>query len=370
MIFKFVFSSLVLYIFCLSVQAQISFVDAVHKQGIPALNVYHKNGTLIGFTDKDGIFNFLEGAKESIPKPWEVVVQHVSYERASFTLLENQKTQILELIPRTNTIAEIVVDRKHRDVVVLRGYYRALETFNLQHKYYSDGIIVYYIPLTKGKMKYQLIDYRVYRDSSVVRDYDKKMSGFFQIQRVPSLSTKGLLERLEKLNLREESNTGITKILKNDVEVGNIRPSSDGETMQYFRDGVLPDSIRHTKIFRLEAKIKNAVNLETFVKRPLAASSPADLQNIYQNVVGSIKRKNEYGHIPYEGLAEFYVMERSFLTAEEYKKIEKQLERNIYKTPMKSQFKRKFWEDLKAHQIPDVSEALGLHLGTKLKLIE
>src|SRR5690606_25348964 len=98
--------------------------------------------------------------------------------------------------------------------------------------------------------------------------------------------------------------------------------------------------------------------IENYASTMVDHITPFDLTSIYQNIVATIKRKSEYGHLPYEALNEFYVLERRHISSKEYRSIEKELTKNIYKTPRKSSYSTRFWENLDVHKIPPMSSGL------------
>lgn len=244
-----------------------------------------------------------------------------------------------------------------------------METFNLQHKYFSDGIIEFYIPLVKGKPKYKLIDYRIFLDSAVVVDYDSKMGPFFQIPRIAEVDNETLSNRLAELT-QENNGTNRVRLKKDGKEVGYLTKSTDGGDLQFYIDKVLPDTVVKEKLFRIEARTLQKVHIENYASTMVDYITPFDLTAIYQNIVATIKRKSEYGHLPYEALNEFYVLERRYMTSKEYKAMEKNLTKSIYKTPNKSNYNTRFWEGLDEFEIPPIPSGLKDRLSGPLRLIE
>lgn len=359
---------IILIYLCISTwgKAQIQLIDSLSQLPIPAINIYHETGTLIGFTDKNGVINFLEGVDLGKLLPATLAAQHVSYLTKNISLSMKDKQQMYKLMPRSTLIDDVTIIAHPKEIVVLKGYYRSLETFNLQHKYFSDGIIEFYIPLNKGKAKYKLIDYRIFIDSAVTADYHTKMGPFFQIPRVPEMSNKMLLDRLAELT-QESNGTNRVSLQKGGKEVGYLTTSTDGGNLQLYLDKVLPDSVTKEKIFRIEARTLQEVHIENYASTTLDHITPFDLTSLYQNIVATIKRKAEYGHLPYEALNEFYVLERRYISSKEYKSIERSLTKSIYKTPDKSNYSTQFWEDL---EISDIPSGLKSTLGNSMQLIE
>ncbi|MCY4781219.1 hypothetical protein ORI89_16270 [Sphingobacterium sp. UT-1RO-CII-1] len=350
--------------------AQIRFVDRDTGLGVPAVNIYSEKGTLLGFTDKEGVLSLLENVDQKNLWPLKITVQHISYEQMSWVINSAAEEQTYSLSPRSNIIEDIAINATTpKEVIVLKGYYRSLETFDLKQKYFVDGIMEYYIPIAKGKPKYRLLEYRVFQDSALLKEYNEKMGPFFQIPRVPKLVEIKLSKRLSKLDVQEVEN-GRTALLKEGKKVGYITQSEEKGSTQFYIDMVLPDSVKKEKIFRLEARTKSAVQMENYSSMDIEEIDYRNLQSIYQNIVATIKRKSVFGRIPYESLNEFYVIERSFISMAEYKEIEKNLVKSIYKTVEKSSYKNKFWENLDEYNIPPVQEGLQEKLGGKLQFIK
>lgn len=349
-------------------KAQIQFVGAQNKLPIPSLNIYNEKGTLIGFTDKTGVTQFLDNGVKKQKLPLAVTVQHISYENKTFSLVSLDDKQLYFLESRPQVLKEVTVTAKPKEVVVLKGYFRSLETFNHQYKYFSDGIVEFYIPLKKGKPKYRLIDYRVFVDSIVAKDYNAKMRSFFQIPRITEIDNRKLADRLNDL-VKENDTSSRIRLLKKGNEVGHLTTDADRSNVQLYLDKVLPDTVVNEKLFSLEAKTFHEVTIENYNATELNSMTPFNLTALYQNIVASLKRKKEYGHIPCEILNEFYVMENGYITEEEYKSNQKGLTKSIYTTLQKSNYKTRFWEKLEDYHIPAINDGLVKQLGENLQLI-
>ncbi|WP_437921911.1 hypothetical protein [Sphingobacterium sp. LRF_L2] len=348
--------------------AQLVFLDNETKLPVPSVNIYNSNGNLIGFSDKNGEMELIPEIRTSIVYPIDVSVQHISYDTQRFKILSEEIKQNVLLHQRENKLEEVeIVKIPAADFLCLRGYYRSLETFNLKHKYFSDGIVEFYIPLKNGKVKYRLLNYRVFRDSAVVDEYNKKMWSFFTTPRMAEIFSGKLSDRLKKYEIKNYDDRR-TELIKEEKVVGYISPSLDQQSVCYYVDQVLPDSVNLEKILSIEAKTRHDVYIENYRNHKISDLSPKDLINVYQLVTGSIKRKAEYDHIPYEVMNEFYVMDSEFLSTKEYKLLESTLVKNFNKTYDKSSFSSSFWEELDAYNIPPINDVLAKQIGENLKL--
>lgn len=352
--------------------SQVSFVDFSTQQPISGANLYLQDGRLIGFTNKEGAMELLNNLSFSVDSMLKLTVQHISYQEKRISVYLNS-SEVVFMNPRAILLDSIEIKlKKEADVVVLKGYYRSLETFNSQRKYFSDGLIEVFIPRVKGQVKYRYLQRRVFRDSVVSADYNSRMGAFFQIPRLPKFSTKMLSDILKDYTLMTTDQHNF-RLLKKGEEVGllstTVGSDFNGETRVY-RDLVLPKSVKKEKIFRIEAHTYKELDLVTYSSTDIVNISPSNITSVYQNIVASIKRKKEYGHIPFEGLNEFYVMERSGISFKEYKNIEHQLIRNIYKTPEKSDFTQEYWKELNIFEIPSTAFDLNDKLYSDLRLVK
>ena len=350
--------------------AQQVFIDQSSNLPIPSVNIYNSKGNLIGFSNKDGLLELIPELKNKLSYPLEIYAQHIAYSSKSFQVSSSNAEQQLYLTARANLLEEILVSKPSSAYVCLRGYFRSLETFNLQHKYFAEGIIAYYIPLQKkGKVKYRLLDYRIYRDSTVVDDYNEKMSAFIMAPHIPQLTYGKLKDRLLKYEILEKDKQNF-QILKKNAVVGSIQSNATAGSLSFYLDGVLPDSVAFKKLFRLEAKVRHEVFLENYSNTSLANASAKDLSTVYQLITGSIKRKAEHGHIPYEVINELYILDRKFLAEPAYKQIESSLQKSIYYVPKKSQYSHAFWEAIDPAIIGSLNSGVAKQLGQNLKLVE
>ncbi|KGE15594.1 hypothetical protein [Sphingobacterium deserti] len=349
--------------------AQVLFIDQNTKNPITALNLYNKDGELIGFTDNQGKYTSTLERQSAPAFPLTINTQHLSYESKSIVLQNLSEPQTIEIVPRSVAMDAVEVDSKPADVIILTGYYRSLETFDSNTKYFSDGIVEFYLPRNGKKVRYKLLDYRIFRDSIVQKDFDTKMGSYFKVARLPNLSGHKLIDRLKRFDINK-SNPNKLIIEKDNKETGQILISEKDQTSRFHVDFVLPDTAKSQKIFSLEAKTKSEVYLENYASSNFNELSPYYLTSLYEHAIGSIKRKTEFGHIPYEDVIQFYVMERSGISAREYKSRSSKLESNLYKTEKKSQYSYKFWEDLERYAIPEINNALKSKLGTTMQLIE
>ncbi|WP_166332706.1 hypothetical protein [Sphingobacterium chungjuense] len=112
------------------------------------------------------------------------------------------------------------------------------------------------------------------------------------------------------------------------------------------------------------------MRLENYASITLEDLSAHNLISTHEHAIGSIKRKAEFGHIPYEGLVHFYVMARTGISQAEYKALSSSLESNVYKTEKISRYSYPFWEELEPYAIPTINKDLEIKLNSTMRLVE
>lgn len=190
--FRFIYIALICIV-SLEGNGQAVFQDSISALPIGGVNIYNKEGNFIAFTDVHGTLQFVEGFDQNQESIFPVTIQHISYESKVVPIELFRNSEIITLIPRSILLDDIVVSAKQPDVLCIRGYFRTLETFNLKHKYYIDGIIEYYIPTNGKKVRFKLIDYRIFCDSLVLEEFKDKMGNNFSMGFLPEVSLHSIL---------------------------------------------------------------------------------------------------------------------------------------------------------------------------------
>lgn len=364
----------VIFIFFISIYSLKSYSQTIFKDTLSSLpiggvNIYDNNGNLVAFTDIEGFFQLLKDSDKKIEDYFPFSTQHISYESKVITKDLFKKNKIIKLIPKSILLEEVAVQTKSSDVILIKGFFRFVETFNLQHKYYIDGIAEYYIPTNSNKVKFKLIDYRVFCDSTVLKEFKDKMGNYFKINYIPEISKNSILVSSTNYKIQNIDNNK-SDILKGNVKTGYIVHSKDPEQIQICIDLNSSNIPKKQKLFNLEANTYSDIIIENYSSASTSNIGVKNLASVYQNVISSIKRKSEFGHLPYEGAIEFYVLERSTISFKDFDKKKKELSSNIYKKPLKSKFNNKYWEELEHSNIPTLNNSLSYKLGRSLKLVK
>lgn len=361
---KAIIFTITLLCYSYEVFAQINLADSVTNEPVVGATVYSDKGLFIAMSDEKGKIDIDSLKKVDIS---QVTIQHVAYENMILSYEAFTMSNRIALTPRNIEIKEVVVsDRSQADYVVLKGYFRTHDLLNDKSRYFYDGLIAYYIPLKKkGKVRFQLLDYRLFANEESVNEFVRIFGKIFsEPPRIVRIGLESVVKDLPKGNVLIAE--GDRRVIKRDgLNLGFVQHTKSGNTQVYF-DRVPPQSVIKRKLFRLRGELHRGLTIENYSHTDL--DNPA-IENLISRVisdVGSIQRKKAYGYIPMENFSEFYVTERSYLSEQEVKDMEGSFTRSIY-LEEKSKYTKAFWEDLKGYNIPPLAEGVRKQLGNELK---
>ncbi len=154
---------LLFILLCLSqvANAQVRLLDEDTRTPIAYATVMNK-GKLVCYSDTAGYVKLPADSDAAIS------IQHIAYQTYEGSAKELPK-EIL-LTPIHYNLSDIEVKATHPDYIRLKGYFRSYEVNSEKKdstlKYFVDGIVEYYIPVKKGKVKHRIIEYRSFEDRS------------------------------------------------------------------------------------------------------------------------------------------------------------------------------------------------------------
>jgi len=183
-------STLIFIALVFALHGQVRLHDSLTNESIFGANIYSDDGSLLGASDGDGIIhlNALNNSKID-----SISIQHIGYESRVLHFSIFKASPVIKLYPREIEIADVEVNSNNQaDYVCLRTYFRSCDVFNGSYRYFIDGIVEHYIPLTEkeDKIYRRIIGYRVYANKKVVQDF---METFGKL-----LTDPPSLERLDK----------------------------------------------------------------------------------------------------------------------------------------------------------------------------
>lgn len=352
-----------------SVIAQIKIVDSLSNNPISGVNIYTDAGMLIGSSDLNGLV-YLDSLSDYQSKT--ITLNHISYLNLEISNAAFMKSSIIQMQARSVALEEIqALDREKYDYVVLKGYFREYETFNNRSRYLYDGIISYYIPINKnkGKTKMELHQYRLFSNKEANKELkDTQGSLMYLKPSVAAIQGRSLLEAVGKIKgATLTTNGNRTVIEKEGLAMGYAQVGADGNT-QVFYNVLPPGKNAHVSFFRIQIDVNKVTRSESYHGKNFKNPSIVDLISRVSTVSGSMKRQKKHGHMPRDYSSEFYVMERSFLTKEQYKQSKPNDKRWMF-LEEKSSYTEEFWKDLDRYNIPPLMKSISNKIGSELTLM-
>ena len=344
---------------CFSLFGQISIIDSTSNTPIPAVNIFDNHGNLLFISDNNGLIDQNKLKKVSLNDT--LLFQHISFINKHVTLQDILLERKIKLIPRIAIIEEIIVNNKPKDWLVLRGYFRSLQRFDGNYKSFADGIVSYYIQLNvkRPKVKHLTEDYRIFTNEKVIEEFKSAMGPFSEPPEIPRIKQQPLHLNLPYKYYFKNEGEALSFFFQ-ETKIGEMKTIRDGK-IQSSIDFVRPNTEVKWKFFRIEAIIKSQVQIETYNSNNLNEASIANLESFYRNNIGSIKRKKRLGHIPFETLTNFFVIERSFLSNDEVAKIGKSFDKSSF-LEGKSRYDNNFWLEIENFNIPPLPKGISKQL--------
>ena len=348
--------------------SQIPIVDAHTHEGIPFVEVYNSIGDIIGVTDIEGFIGteLLEIIKDNDT----VSLNHLSYKESILVVNDINNLREIKLTPEANLLQEVTLTgkkRKIKTVVKLKGYYINYQTNDSEIKYFTDGVIEYYIPLND---KNKIWNSRIQERSFVNKELEKKEK---KISITVVINTAGPPrpdKRFTKPFLEEEyytfafENESTELIFLNEIKKGIVRKNPEKKTTSLQVQWVSKDQPKEYKGFGYNSIIEN--NLGFAVYNTLSLDSLNNKNLIYLKEIRELrfkhKKDKEFQHI--EGIHEFFVTEIEILS--EFKK---SLHSKWFGFNGKSDYVTEYWKDFSKHSFYKPLPS-GVEWALKNKLTE
>ncbi|TDS16068.1 hypothetical protein [Sphingobacterium paludis] len=340
--------------------------DSLTNENIVGANIYSGDGNLLGASDEDGVIH-LDALNNS--KIDSISIQHIGYESRILHFSTFKTSSVIKLHPREIKIADVEINNKSKsDYVCLRTYFRSYETFNGSSKYFVDGIVEHYLPLTEKEEKIyrRIIGYRVYTNKKAVQALMETFGKLFTDP--PSLvalykyaSSKDLPKGFKII---ERDN--IQLIERDGINMGSVRKTNAGTIYSH-----LEKVARGTKVSRrflsLRGEQYRTSIIEQFKPTHSLHISMDKLISKTEVTVGAVKRNAKF--IPAEALSELFVLERSYLSKGEVVSMKNLFTKSVF-LEEKSNYKDKYWLDLDRYNIPALAPGIAKQLSENLILMQ
>ncbi|KGE15597.1 hypothetical protein [Sphingobacterium deserti] len=361
-------STLIFILFAFALYGQVRLQDSLTNESIVGANIYSGDGSLLGASDENGAIH-LDALKNS--KIDSISIQHIGYESRVLHFSIFKASPVIKLRPREIAIADVEVNSNNlTDYVCLRTYFRNYETFNGSSKYFVDGIVEHYLPLTdkEEKIYRRVIGYRVYANKKVVQDFTETFGKL--------LTDPPSLERLDKYPQSKDLPKGFKIIERDNIQIierdginmGSVRKTKAGTIYSH-----LEKVARGTKVSRkflsLRGEQYRTSIIEQFKPTHGLHISMDKLISKTEATAGAVKRKSKSKFVPIQMLSELFVLERGYLSKEEVISMKSSFTKSVF-LEKKSNYKDKYWLDLDRYNIPALAPGIAKQLGENLILVQ
>lgn len=351
-IFLFFFTLFISYIS----SAQVVLLDSQNKSVIVFAHIVSETGKLLGTSDINGIINLNE-IKKSKSKVF--TIQHISYENLEilFDTLLDKKSILLK--SKTNSLPSFTINSKTPDYLVLKAFFRSYQTENGVPKYFMDGLIEYYIPKSKSKkVKRRVIEYRSFKNEKLIKKEKERSSMMIlDIVGLPYLSQSIVVDDFNKKYAIQDS-INIQLIKREGVLAGVIKKDKKKKITHLNINILVPEKERIAKIFGYTQRMVRHVISEDYYNQSGDSIFKDDLisRNVSRKFLFKHKKEEKFKEV--NGIMEFYVLGKEYMTKNKVKKVNF----SIYKGKESSNYATEYWKDIEIKSPKSIENLLGKEL--------
>lgn len=326
------------------INAQVRLLDKDTHQPVIYATVMSK-GKVICYSDSTGYI------KLPCNKDADITIQHIAYQTYEGCVTRLQK-EIL-LAPIGYSLNDIDIKAIKPDYIKLKGYYRSYELNDSVLKYYTDGIVEYYIPVHKGKIRHRLLSYRFFRNEELMKP--SKLVTVIDISD-PELPT--IEDKLFSSGKYHLSNDG--RILKGNAVAGVIEKDSVRKINLLSVNWLAPQEERSFSLFGHSVRFLKDIHTQY--------SQMSDEPFSWSNFISQgdysefIKKDGKLPAILDETNSEFFVQEHKYVTKEDLNGTE--FDKNN-KIPHSHSYTSEYW---KSSGIPQNSAFMNKMLTSVLQM--
>lgn len=361
--FKFVYFNILLFVCNISF-AQTHIVDIDDNAPIPFIHVISDKGIIVGTSNIDGMIDLKSISAVTEKVNGSVSFHHISYQSKEMKMENLIKSDTVKLTKNNFMIPEIVITDKSLKPVylLLKGFYRSYQIENGIPKYYTDGIVEYYI--SKNQLKNRIIQHRTFRNKKLV-DAEKKRNIMVSmvVAGTPYINPKTEIDELNKDYSFERLDDKLL-IKKMDSIVGVISHDKQSNLVQVNIDLIAPEKEIVGSIFNYTSKRTIIDITENYSSTDITNLVKDDLLNRKEYRKIFFKHKKDKDFVEIDVLHEFYVFDKQYLYKSDLKGIDLSSNFGLNES---SNYTDEYWNELQKHNIPKLPEQIENLLGKILE---
>jgi hypothetical protein len=349
---KYLFFLLFLLI-SLVVNSQVKFVNRATEQPISNVSLLSNVGKIIGVSDTYGKINIADINSEFVIVDSDTIeAVQPDFISQKLTWNDLKKTNIIYLSPLKN-IEEVVVTGKKQEFLMLRGYFFSYQSVDDIPEAFSDGMVEYYISLTKNK----IVGFNIKENRTFERKDSTQKKKIIQFEITPNISPLSFSQEwiLKSRNNSKNNYVSGDYIVQKSDTVGKV--INNGDDTAFYIEFCTPEKPKEFSLFGLHVRTVNDVLSENFSSVP--SFTTLKTLSSYEKSYITLKKSTK----KYVVIKNFYVLDKKFLSKENFK----DLNAKSNHSNTESNYSSNFWED---PGLPDIPSFIVERLNKELVLIK
>jgi len=347
--------------------SQIKIIDNRSGEPIAFVYIIVESGKLAATSNLEGdvLLSDIENSTEN--KNSSILLQHVAYNNLYLTLDDLKKKSTIKMTERVVPLNEVTIrPQKKYAYIVLKGYYRSYQLDNSIPKYFTDGVVEYYLPLRGNNFKYRLLEFRSYRNQSLLDQQKLRTTTVtMKLAGVPYIKPGALISELNAKYTLKDVRSGCKEIFKENSKVGTISNLTNNQRIQIDIDKIAPKKEEVHSMFGYTSRIRNIDITENYFGSSFDEVDASQLESRKEYRKIFFKHKKDKEETLIEGIHEFYTFEIQYVSKSETKKIKLSSDTSLREG---HSYSRNYWEDLEKYSIPPISKQIESEFSKSLTM--
>ncbi len=346
--------------------SQVQIVDSQNNSPVPFVHLISGDGKLLGTSNINGVLDSTVCKMFIADSNSVITFHHVSYNNLQIeSKLLSQKDSIF-LNVRDVLLPEVNVTRKGNEpqYVAIKGYYRSYQLDNNIPKYFTDGIVVYYISLKKNILKNRVLEHRSFRNEELINSEKKrKVSITIAAAGIPYIESKTIIDNLDHSYSTVKELGENYAIFKEEDKVGMVEFDSLKKIFKVSIDLIAPEKEKVKKLFNYTSTMLKTEITEDYSSASFSSISKGDLlsRKEYRKMLFKHDKEKESDEI--DVIHEFYVLEKEFLFKSDLKNVEISDHFGLLQS---TKYSDEYWENVTKNGVPELSVNIRKLLGKDL----
>lgn len=348
-----------------TVYSQIKIVDSQNGSPIAFAHVILKNAVIGTSSNLNGEIVLKDFAKSNIDDSEILTIQHIAYDNFEITFGELKNNATIRLNERTILLNEVTVGSNQKtDYIVLKGFYRSYQLNNNTLKYYTDGIVEYFIPVKSNDFSFKLLEYRSFRNKKLLESKRNSSVSFEMVTAgVPYIEAGVLLNEIKSRYTIND--LGDNKaILVSNTKIGYIQENLINKSLLISIDKIAPKPEKVYSFFGNTSRIQNILITENYKSTDFNLLSKDQLESRKEYRKLYFKSKKDIAEELIESVHEFYTFKVSYITKKQFKTIKTEKHTGLRES---NSYSSEYWKEIvQLYHLPPLNSQIENELNNSL----